>query len=137
MTQSLRFLCAGGFNLHAVLEGIADAPEHLLDVLTSAPYRATEQAFQAALHEEVDFVVLTGDLLDATTGGPRGVAFLRKQFELLHDNGIPVYWAGSKLDLSSDWLQHIELPKNVHLFSDEMVEQKSVVVNDQQAAMIL
>lgn len=134
--QSYRFLCAGGFHLHAVLHGIPDAPEHLLELLVNAPYRAAEQVFQAALREEVDFVLLTGDLVDAASGGPRAVAFLVKQFELLRDNGIPVYWAASKLDLSSDWLQHVELPRNVHIFSDDLVEQKTVVVNERPTAVV-
>jgi hypothetical protein len=135
--QSLRFLCAGGFQLHAVLGGISDAPEHLLDVLTNATYRATEQVFQTALREEVDFVLLTGDLLDAASGGPRAVAFLRKQFELLHDNGIPAFWSASRMDLSNDWLQHVELPPNIHRFAEDAVEAKPVVVNDDLAAVIL
>ncbi|MGE3775696.1 MAG: exonuclease SbcCD subunit D [Pirellulaceae bacterium] len=136
-TQSLRFLCAGGFQLHAVLGGIAEVPESLLEILTTATYRAAEQAVQSALREEVDFVLLTGDLLDAASGGPRAVSFLRRQFELLHDNGIPVYWSGSRQDLSADWLQHVDMPSNVHLFSDDLVEAKTVVVNDRQAAVIL
>ena len=96
--QSFRFLCAGGFHLHAVLQGLSEAPEHLLESLVSAPYRAAEQVFQTAVREEVDFVVLTGDLLDAASGGPRAVAFLVKQFELLRDHGIPIYWTASKLE---------------------------------------
>jgi exonuclease SbcD len=135
--QSFRFLCAGGFHLHAVLQGVAEAPEHLLEALISAPYRAAEQVFQTAIREEVDFVVLTGDLLDAASGGPRAVAFLVKQFELLRDHGIPVYWTASKLDLSTDWLQHVDLPSNVHVFSDDLVEQKTIVVNECAAAVVV
>ena len=135
--QSFRFLCAGGFQLHAVLQGLSAAPEHLLESLVSTPYRAAEQVFQAAIREEVDFVVLTGDLLDAASGGPRAVAFLVKQFELLRDHGIGVYWAASKLDLSTDWLQHVDLPANVHVFSDELVEQKTVIVNERPAVSVL
>ena len=135
--QSFRFLCAGGFHLHAVLQGLSEAPEHLLESLVSAPYRAAEQVFQAAVREEVDFVILTGDLLDAASGGPRAVAFLVKQFELLRDHGIPIYWAASKLDLSTDWLQHVDLPTNVHVFSDDLVEQKPIVVNERAAAVVV
>lgn len=135
-SQSIRFLHAGGFHLHAVFQGLPDAPEQLLELLVNAPYRAAEQVIQAALREEVDFVVLSGDLLDAASGGPRAVAFLLKQLDLLHDNAIPVYWSASKLDLSSDWLKYVELPKNVHLFDRETAEQKSVVVHDQPSVTI-
>lgn len=134
--RSFRFLQSGGFQLHAVLQGITDAPDYLLDLLASAPYRAVESVIQTALREEVDFVVFTGDLLDAASGGPRGVAFLVRQLEILGDNGIPVYWAASQLDLASNWLSHVELSRNVHIFSEERVEQEEVVVSDRLAAIL-
>lgn len=130
-SQSIRFLHACGFHLHAVFQGLRSAPESLLEILVNAPYRAAEQVIQAALREEVDFVVFSGDLLDAASGGPRAVAFLLKQLDILRDNAIPVFWAASKLDLSSDWLKYVELPGNVHLFDRELAEQKSLVVRDQ------
>jgi DNA repair protein SbcD/Mre11 len=77
-SQSIRFLHASGFHLHSVFQGLRDAPEQLLEVLVHAPYRAAEQVIQAALREEVDFVLLSGDLLDAVSGGPRAIAFLLK-----------------------------------------------------------
>lgn len=135
-SQSIRFLHSGGFNLHAVFQGIHETPEHLLELLVHAPYRAAEQVIQAALREEVDFVVLSGDLLDAASGGPRAVAFLLKQFDLLRDNNIPVFWSASKLDLSSDWLKYIELPSNVHLFDRELAEQHPLNLDDRPSVMV-
>ena len=134
--QSIRFLHAGGFQLHSVFQGLREAPEQLLELLVNAPYRAAEQVIQAALREEVDFVLLSGDLLDAASGGPRAVAFLLKQLDILRDNAIPVYWSASKLDLSSDWLQYVEVPDNVHLFDRDLAEQKTVVVQDQTSVTI-
>jgi DNA repair exonuclease SbcCD nuclease subunit len=135
-SQSIRFLHAGGFQLHSVFQGLPEAPESLLELLVHAPFRAAEQVIQAALREEVDFVLLSGDLLDAASGGPRGVAFLLKQFEVLHDNGIPVFWAASPCDLSSDWLNYVQLPDNVHRFSRETVEHKSFSLQDQSVVTI-
>lgn len=121
--QSFRFIHAGSFQLEQTLGGISDAPEHMLELLINAPYQAAENVFQTAIREEVDFVVLAGDILDPTRAGPRAVAFLRKQFEKLGSRGISVYWAASESDLREDCIRTIEWPANVRLFDSEKVEQ--------------
>jgi hypothetical protein len=120
--QSIRFLHAGSFHLEATLQGLYDIPEHLAETLVNAPFTAAEHVFAAALREEVDFVILSGDLLDPTNAGPRAVAFLTEQFTRLSKTDIQVYWAASQLDQSDGWLNTLEWPSNVHLFSSSSVE---------------
>lgn len=121
--QSFRFLHAASFHLEQTLGGISDAPEHMLELLINAPYQAAENVFQTAIREEVDFVLLAGDILDPTHAGPRAVAFLRKQFEKLGDRGISIYWAASELDLREDCIRMIDWPANVRVFDSEKIEQ--------------
>ncbi len=123
--QSFRFLHAGNFHLERTLGGIADAPEHLIEALVNAPFDAAERVFQAATREEVDFLVLSGDLFDPTRAGPRAVAFLRKQFERLGSRGISVYWAASEDDMRDDCIRDLDWPANVHIFASDKVEQIS------------
>lgn len=121
--QSFRFLQAGSFHLERTLAGFSDPPEHLMESLVNAPFDAAEQVFQVAIREEVDFVVLSGDLFDPTRAGARAVAFLRKQFEKLGTRGISVYWAASEDDLKDECIRAIEWPANVRIFSSDKVEQ--------------
>ena len=121
-SQSFRFLHAGGFRLEGTLRGWEQAPQHLLEMLMNAPFLAVEQVFAAAAREEVDFVLLSGDLLDPTLAGPRAVAFLVEKFQALNKLGIPVYWAASAKDLTQGWLRDWEWPANVKVFSSEQVE---------------
>ena len=121
-SQSFRFLHAGGFRLEGTLRGLEEAPQHLLETLVHAPFLAAEQVFAAAAREEVDFVLLSGDLLDPTLAGPRAIAFLVDKFQSLNKLGIPVYWAASERDLAQGWLRDWEWPTNVKVFSSERVE---------------
>jgi hypothetical protein len=121
--QSFRFLHSGSFHLERTLAGFSDPPEHMLESLVNAPFDAAERVLQAAVREEVDFVVLSGDLFDPTHAGPRAVAFLRKQFEKLKSRAISVYWAASKDDLQEDCIRNIDWPANVRIFSSDKVEQ--------------
>lgn len=120
--HSFRFLHACGLRLHEPLRGIPEVDEAFAALLTEAPYVSAAAVFAAAAREEVDFVVLSGDLLDPTLAGPRAIAFLQSEFAKLGERGIRVYWAASQRDLAGDWLRTIEWPENLHLFSSDEVE---------------
>ena len=120
--HSIRFIHAASFHLEATLQGLYDVPDHLAETLVNAPFAAAERVFSAALREEVDFLMLSGDVLDPTNAGPRAVAFLTEQFTRLDAKGIAVYWAASRLDQTEGWLNSLEWPKNVHVFQSTSVE---------------
>jgi hypothetical protein len=119
----IRFLHASDFHLDRPLGGVAEVAAHLREPFIEAPYRAARRVFDAALAEEVDFVVLSGGLLDPAATGPRGVLFLHEQFERLAQRNIAVYWAGGKDDGADDWPREIPLPDNVHHFSTGKVTE--------------
>ncbi|MFV1964361.1 MAG: exonuclease SbcCD subunit D [Pirellulaceae bacterium] len=121
--QSFRFLHASHFCLASPLSGIVDVPDDLRDLLVHAPREACERVFEVALREEVDFVVLSGDILEPAGAGPAIVAFLLQKLESLRAQNIAVYWAGSKMDMDDDLLFSLELPGNVHLFPSDRVER--------------
>lgn len=124
--RAFRFLQAGEFHLEAPMAGLAEIPEHLVDLLVDAPYAAAAKAFETALAEEVEFVLLTGDLLDLRRCGPRGPVFLRDQFARLAAAEIPVFWALSSIESLHWWPEAVPLPGNVHRFAAGRVEERVV-----------
>jgi len=112
----LRFIHASDFRLDEPLVGIPEAADSLRLSLIDAPFHAAAAVFEVALERRVDFVVLTGNLLDPRAAGPRGIAFLVEQFERLDAEGIAVYWFSGELDGPERWPAAIELPPNVHHF---------------------
>jgi DNA repair exonuclease SbcCD nuclease subunit len=121
--QSFRFLHAGRFCLASPVSGILEVPDELRDLLVRAPGEAAERVFEAAQREEVDFVVLSGDVLEPAVAGPASVDFLLRNFEALQRQNIPVYWAGSQMDVQDDLLFSLDLPDNVHVFPTDRVER--------------
>ena len=91
---SLRLLHASDLHLEQPIYGLAEVPDHLRELLIEAPYHAAEQVFEAALAEDVDAVLLAGDVLNVDRAGPPAIMLLLEQFARLGDRGIPVYWAG-------------------------------------------
>jgi len=111
-----RFIHASDLHLDQMPSGLAEVPDHLRDTLIDVSYQAAELVFDTALVEEVDFVILSGDVLDPRATGPRGPAFLYHQFQRLAEQGIQVYWACGQVDQHDDWPGVMNLPSNVHLF---------------------
>ncbi len=114
--RGFRFIHASDFHLERPPRGLTEVPDHLRDLLLDAAYEAASHVFHFAVEQEVDFVVLAGDLLDADATGPRGPLFLIDQFSRLAEHGIEVFWAGSSLDAPERWPDGFTLPDNVRRF---------------------
>ena len=125
MSGLVRFLHASDFHLEAAPHGIVELPAALRDVLLEAPYQAAQRVFDAAMAEHVDFVILSGDLLDIHLAGPRGIAFLVEQFERLDGAGIASYWAAGKVDEPQQWPAAVKLPPCVQVFPTFKTEEVS------------
>ena len=115
-TWPFRFVHAGDFHLEQPLMGVPEVPDHLRELFLEAPLTAARQVFDAALVEDVKFVVLSGDILQPSGAGPRGALFLAEQFARLAARGIGVYWAGGTFDPPEAWPAAVTLPENVHVF---------------------
>ena len=112
-----RFIQSSDFRLERSVQGLAEVPEHLRDSIIQAPSRAVASVFDAALDEEVDFVILCGDLVDLAMAGAGELVFLLDQFHRLAEREIAVYWAGGSVDPPSAWPRSLALPESVHVFA--------------------
>jgi exonuclease SbcD len=122
MAQPLRLVHASDLHLERPLYGLADIPDHLRELLIEAPYHAAEQVFETALAEDVDGVLLAGDVLHVDRAGPPAIVLLLDQFARLGERNIPIYWAGGTVDAPDTWPRSVTLPKNVHVFPVGRVE---------------
>lgn len=111
--SALRFLHTSDLNLGAPLLGIAGLPERLRDLVLDARYRAAERVFDAALTEDVDFVLISGGTLGAPPRGPHGLWFFAEQCTRLAEWNVPVYWIEPS-DVRPRWTEFVALPGNVY-----------------------
>lgn len=114
--ESFRFIHAGDFHLETPLGDLDTLPPHLRDAMASAPRRAAEAVLQAAVADNIDFVVLCGDLISPPSAGPHGMSLLLDHFEQLHAKQTPVFWVAGLADDPQKWPEAVPLPPNVTLF---------------------
>ena len=134
--HDVRFIHASDFHLEQPITGLSHIPARLQDDLIDAPYHAAEQVFEAAIVEDVDFVLLAGDIVDFSQASPRALEFLRRQFESLNEREIAVYWAGGHAEANGRWPDGVGLPDGVQRFFSTQSQEVSHFRNADPVATI-
>ena len=114
--ESFRFIHASDFHLERPLGDLDELPPPLRDSLATATQNSVAAIFDAALADNIDFLILTGDLLHPQGAGPYGMNFLLEQFDKLFEAKKPVYWAAGMVDDPEKWPEACAMPPNVTLF---------------------
>ena len=135
--RAFRFLVASDLHLEQPASGLPDPPDSLRELMIEAPYLSAERVFETVLSENVDFLLLAGDIVDPWASGPRGPAFLVEQFRRLAARDVQVFWAGSALDHPHEWPSGIELPDNVTLFARDAPQIQLAQRGDARLARVV
>lgn len=123
LRHPLRFIHASDLNLDQSVEGVVEGPPHWEQRYLCIAQQAAERLFQKTLDEEVDFLILSGDVLNANIAPPGLFLFLIGQFERLAKAGIDVYWSGGEFDSPEDWPTAFPLPENVKFFPSNTIQE--------------
>ena len=121
--MSVRFLHLADLHLGSQLKTQHYQSRESDNALDSAVYTAVERLFDIGLKEEVDFVVIAGDLYDEDARSVRANSFLKEQFERLAEVDIPVYVTYGNHDPVGSATRYVDLPDNVHEFDHEEPEE--------------
>lgn len=106
------------------------SPNILKDVENSA-YESFKSIVDLALREEVDFMLICGDLFDAENRTLKAEVFLKQQFERLNKEQIFVYVIHGNHDSLSDSLIS-DWPQNVTVFSNQVETYQTITKNGEK-----
>jgi len=122
----IRFIHAADAHIDSPLKGLEAHDEAPVDVLRGATRRAFENLIQLAIDENIDFLIIAGDLYDGNWKDYSTGLFFRAQMVLLRNKGIPVYLIMGNHDAASVISKKLSLPENVHVFSTRTTESMEV-----------
>lgn len=122
----IRFIHAADVHIDSPLKGLEAHEGAPVDVLRGATRRAFENLIQLAIDENIDFLVIAGDLYDEDWKDYSTGLFFRGQLARLRDKGILVYLIAGNHDAASVISKKLSLPENVHHFSTRTAESKEV-----------
>jgi DNA repair exonuclease SbcCD nuclease subunit len=126
--MGVRFVHAADLHLGSPLEAAGAESEELREQLRDATYTAFRRIIDLTIEEEVDFLLLAGDLYDQKNRSVRANEFLAEQFNRLDEPGIPVYVIYGNHDPLGGATTYVELPPNVREFGHE--EASEVLYDD-------
>ena len=113
---SFRFLHAADIHVDSPLRGLAGQEGNAAERVRTATREALDQLVDLAIKEEVDFLVIAGDLYDGDWRDYNTGLFFVRQMGRLREAHIPVYLIHGNHDAASRITRHLELPGNVYVF---------------------
>lgn len=123
----MRFLHCADIHLDSPLRGLERYEGAPVDEVRGATRRAFDNLVGHALRENVDFVVIAGDLYDGEWLDFNTGLFFAKGMAQLGESGIAVYVVRGNHDAQSKLSRPLRLPANVHLLSEKVPQ---TIVND-------
>jgi DNA repair exonuclease SbcCD nuclease subunit len=124
MKNSITFIHAADLHLDSPFVGLKHLPSRLFEKIRESTFLAFSRLITFAIKEQVDFVLLAGDLYDEEERSLKAQLKLKKEFDRLYEAGIEVFVIHGNHDhMGGKWLD-IQWPENVHVFSSKQVEMK-------------
>ncbi len=120
--SSIRFIHTADLHLDSPFGKLSRFDEELAKRLRNASFLAFSRIVETALSEQVDFVLIAGDIFDSEQRSLAAQLGFRKELQRLSLAGIPVYFNCGNHDPLSSWMKHLALPAGVHRFGSAGVE---------------
>ncbi|WP_261810756.1 metallophosphoesterase family protein [Levilactobacillus humaensis] len=116
----MKFIHAADLHLDSPFLGLQDLPTSLLTQIRESTFTAATRVFDRALAEQVDFVLLAGDLFDRAEQSVAAQAYLIEQFDRLAQAQIPVILGFGNHDFLADRHMSIAYPDNVTVLGPQV-----------------
>lgn len=116
----MKFIHAADLHLDSPFLGLTSLPAALLTRVRQSTFTAATRIFDKAIAEQVDFVLLAGDLFDRAEQSVAAQAYLFAQFDRLRAAQIPVFVSFGNHDYAGEQHQSVAYPENVHVFGAEV-----------------
>jgi DNA repair exonuclease SbcCD nuclease subunit len=112
-----RFIHTADIHLDSPLKGLETYEDAPVDEIRGATRRALDNLIDLAIEEEVDFVLIAGDLYDGDWKDYNTGLFFVRQMSRLDKAGIKVFIISGNHDAVNQITKTMPLPDNVTLFS--------------------
>ncbi len=111
----MKFIHAADIHLDSPLRGLERYDGAPAEEIREATRRALENLVELAIEEDVDFVLIAGDIYDGDWKDHNTGLFFVLQMSRLRDAGIPVVMISGNHDAANKMTRSLRLPDNVEL----------------------
>ncbi|UOE95479.1 DNA repair exonuclease [Alkalihalobacillus sp. LMS39] len=117
---SIRFIHTADLHLDSPFKGLSHLPEKIIERIKESTFTAFSTVIAKAIEQNVDFLLISGDVFDEQHRSVRAQFFLKQQFERLQEANIQVYMIHGNHDhLAGKWVK-LQYPSNVFTFGSQV-----------------
>ncbi|MHA0857950.1 metallophosphoesterase family protein [Paenibacillus sp. CMAA1364] len=132
-----RFIHAADLHLDSKFAGIKGLSDHIRQHVRESTFTAFRHLIDVAIAEQVDFIVISGDVYDAADSSLRAHLALHTAFEELANHGIHTYVIHGNHDPLDAPRLHIKESDYIHVFGSEVASYTARRRKDQREVAIV
>ena len=137
MKPSVKFIHTADLHLGSRIQ-INKAYDSELDLgYKNAVYNSFNKIIEAAIKNEVDFLVISGDVFDNESRSVKATRYFKEECEKLKENGINIYLINGNHDPYRREGELLELPDNVKICDTEDVSTFEIYEEGKLIARVL
>ena len=115
--QVLKFIHTADLHLGSTFHGHAQYDDKTAQLLSNATYRAFKKIIELCIHEDVDFLLISGDIYDSQDKNIKAQLNFSQGLRQLDENGIRCIIVHGNHDPVSSWSKKVKLPESTIRFS--------------------
>ncbi len=131
--MAFRFVHTADIHLDSPLRSLALRDPEIAELIGNATRQAFVRTVELCLEEQVDALMIAGDLYDGDLRSMKTAVFFGTQLRRLTEAGIRIFVIRGNHDAESVITKHLSLPDGVHVFSGRaeavLIEGRDVVVH--------
>lgn len=131
----MKFIHTADLHLASPFQGLTKMPSQLWQRVYDSTFAAFRQIVDAAIEEEVDFVIIAGDIYDGERKSIAAVNFLADQLRRLATRQIPVFLSYGNHDFQRVTADNQHLPANTHVFGNQVSTAELTLADGERVAV--
>ena len=130
----MKFIHTADLHLASPFQGLMAMPDQLWQQIYQSTFTAFEKIVDAAIEEQVDFVLIAGDIYDGERKSIAAVNFFSEQMDRLNQHQIPVFLCYGNHDFRKDPTS-AGLPANVTVFPNQVTTKQFTLTDGTTVAV--
>lgn len=130
------FVHAADLHLDTPFVGLSQLPPPLRERIHESTFQAYDQLIQFCIDEQVDFLVLSGDIYNSADRSLRAQLRFRDGLARLSSQGISSYVIHGNHDPLDGYRARLDWPQGVHIFEGDRVESVPFIKAGREEARI-
>ncbi len=118
--KEVKFLHIADLHLDSPFTGLKSLPKPIYEKIKEASFHSFQETIKRAIAEQVDFVLIAGDVYDKEERSIKAQVQFYKEMKRLEEAKIDVFLIHGNHDFLEKGKDLIALPKNVHTFGEEV-----------------